>query len=980
MNEEPAGLRREGSGSPPIHDRPALLTTAFRALPDPVWLKDPAGLYLACNARFELLCGKPEAEIVGKTDDDVHGCSSLADNYRRQDAETIAAGSPLAFEAEVTFAGDGHTELVEVLKSPLLDAGGRLIGVLGVARDISERKTSEALLALQNRTLARIAAGEGLAATLEALARGIEEQAHGMRASILLLDADGLHLRHNTAPSLPASYTEAVDGLPVGARSGSCGTAAFMKRQILAEDIATDPLWVEYRALALAHGLRACWSTPILSSRDEVLGTFALYFAAPGGPTPHHQRLVGLATHAAAIAISRSREVEALRRSETHYRLLAENSGDVVWLYDLAADQFAYVSPSVTRQGGWTPEEVTGRSMTFLLEPGVAAATRAALAARLSKLASGDEAARTSTDELEQRCKDGSTIPIEISSTLVTDASGHPTHLQGVTRDIRERRQGEATRRKLQEQTQLAQRIDSVVRIAGGVAHDFNNMRAIIQGYAALALEQVGPDSPAHAGLREIDAAARRAAGSVRQLLAFAQKQPAAPRPVDLNVLLAQGRAAFTGFHAENVVLAFRSGEGVWPVRMDPVQVDQILEALLVNSREAIEGRGTIVVETANLTLDEAFCAIHPGAVAGDYARLTVRDDGRGMEKAILDRVFEPFFTTKPPGHGPGLGLATVYGIVKQNGGYIDLESAPGVGTCVRILLPRFTGSLEAGAGPGPDQAATLSRRPTKAGETVLLVEDEPAILSLNARLLRRLGYRVLEADGPETALQLASAHGGEIHLLVTDVVMPGLNGHDLAERLLAARPGMALLYVSGYAAEVVTRKSILGGAVRLLSKPFSLEELATAVQNALEARRKGPVEGPAPPTAPAAARTRVLYLDDESALVELMTRRLKKLGYEVTAHTDPLRALAALEAEPHAFDVVVSDLAMPHLPGLELARRVGKVDPALPVILVSGFVSAAEEAAARQAGARELLLKPGTVEELGAALDACIRKLSGKP
>jgi PAS domain S-box-containing protein len=921
MNDGPAVPRPVNGRGPSLRDDAGLLPAAFRALPDPVWLKGPDGVYLACNALFCRLCNKDEAEIVGKTDEDVHDSPSLAGEYRRQDAEALATVRPLAFETEVTFLDDGHHELVEVLKTPLRDEAGRLLGILGVARDVSERKASEAMLSLQNRILARIASGAALQETLDALARGIEEQAPEMSASILLLDADG------PAPG---------------------------------------------------HGLTAFLSTPILDSQGKVLGTIALTSPSPGRPTARHRRLLEIATQAAAVAIARSREVEALRQSEARYRLLAESSSDVVWLFDLAADHFVYVSPSVSRQGGWSPEEITGPTPVDLLEPQASAANRSALAARIARFASGDESARSRTDEFEQLCRDGSTIPVEVSSTLVTDSAGHVTHLQGVTRDIRERRLGEATRRQLQEQAQLAQRIDSVVRLAGGIAHDFNNMLAVIQGYAALALEEIDPENPAHSGLREINMAARRAAGSVRQLLAFAQKQPAAPRPIDLNALLAQEQAAFAGSHAEGLELVFRPGEGVWPVRMDPVQIDQVLEALLANSREATGGRGTIVVETANVTLDEVFCGTHPGAVAGDYTLLTVRDDGCGMEKAVLDRVFEPFFTTKLPGDGPGLGLPTVYGIVKQNGGYIDIESAPGRGTGVRIRLPRFTGPLVAEGTPLGDGAGAASAMARTTGETVLLVEDEPAILNLGAKMLRRLGYDVLTANGPEAAMRLAEEHRGELHLLVTDVVMPGANGRDLAERLLTARPRMSLLYVSGYAADIVTRKGILGEGVRLLSKPFTLEELAGAVRAALEAGWP-PLTVP-PPVASVAAPPRILYIDDESALVELMTRTLKKLGYAVTAYADPLRAMAALEAEPQAFDVVVSDLSMPDLPGLDLARRVAEINPALPVVLVSGYVSAEAEKDARAAGARELLLKPGTVEELGTALDACIRRLAAKP
>lgn len=977
MSDDPAAARPRAEAAELESHGLALLLAAFRALPDPVWLKDPGGVHLACNARYEQLCGVPASEIIGKTDD-AFVSSERAERFRRQDAEVIAAGKPIAFENVVFYPEDGHAEVVEVLKSLLIDGEGRLVGVLGVARNISERKTAEAALELQNRVLGMIAAGAPLEGTLDAIARGIEEQAPGMRASILLLESDGVHLRHGAAPSLPASYTTALDGLVIGERAGSCGTAAYLKRSVIVEDIGTDPLWEPARELALSHGLRACWSTPILAGSGQVLGTFALYFPEPGRPTAHHQRLVDLATHAASIAISRSREVEALRKSEARYRLLADNATDVVWLYDLDADRFVYVSPSANRLGSRWDERASGFSMRDVLTDDSWRRVEALLYSRRAAFEAGDASARSAVMEVDEILSDGSVRPVEVAASLVTDPQGRVTHLQGVTRDLSDRRRSEEAKRKLQEQLQQSRRIDSVVRLAGGIAHDFNNMLAVIQGYAALALEQVETSNPAYEGLCEIRTAARRAAGSVRQLLAFAQKQPAAPRAVDLNAALEQLRPMLTSIAGSGVEVSLRPGEGMWPVRIDPVQLDQILEALLANARDAVGDRGTIVVETANRVLDAGFCAVRPGSLPGDHAMLAVHDDGCGMDRAVLDRVFEPFFTTKTAGSGPGLGLPTAYGIVKQNGGYIDIESAPGEGTHVRIFLPRLVGALADDRTGGTAGGEPDAVKAQAAGETVLLVEDEPALLRLATAMLQRLGYAVLPADGPESALRTAAEHRGAIHVLVTDVVMPGMNGRELSERLLETRPGMGRLFVSGHAEEVVTGQGMIGEGVRLLSKPFSSEELAVAVREALGAGRAHGAEVSARTEAP--PWVRVLYVDDEDALVQLMKRALGRLGFAVTATSDPLAALAAFGAEPGSFDVVVSDLSMPRLPGLELARRVLAIRPDVPVVLTSGYVSSDDEAASRAAGAKALILKPGTTEELGTALDACIRSvLRGK-
>ena len=916
MSDDPAAARQKDEAAELESHGLALLLAAFRALPDPVWLKDPGGVHLACNARYEQLCGVPASEILGKTDD-AFVSSERAESFRRQDAEVLAAGRPIAFENVVYYPEDGHAELVEVLKTPLIDGEGRLVGVLGVARNISERKASEATLELHNRVLGMIAAGAPLEGTLEAIARGIEGLEPRVHASILLSDPGGVHVHQ-----------------PAG----------------------------------------SSWSTPILAGSGEVLGTFDLHFPETDRPATQHQRLVDLATHAASIAISRSREVEALRESEARYRLLADNATDVVWLYDLDADRFVYVSPSANRLGGRQDGRASSFSMRDLLTDDSLRRVEALLRSRRTAFEAGDASARSAVIELDEIRPDGSVRPVEVAASLVTDPRGRVTQLQGVTRDLTDRRRSEEARLKLHEQLQQSRRIDSVVRLAGGIAHDFNNMLAVIQGYAALALEQVDPSHPASEGLREIQTAARRAAGSVRQLLAFAQKQPAAPRPVDLNAALGQLRPSFASIAGSGVALSFRPGEAVWPVRIDPVQLDQILEALLSNARDAVGDRGTIVVETANRMLDAGFCAVRPGSRPGEHAMLAVHDDGCGMDSAVLDRVFEPFFTTKAAGSGPGLGLPTVYGLVKQNGGYIDVESAPGEGTHVRIFLPRLVGASadeETGgaAGDGPDAVSARA-----AGETVLLVEDEPALLRLATAMLQRLGYAVLAADGPEAALKTAAEHPGPIHVLVTDVVMPGMNGRELSERIRATRPGMGRLFVSGHAAEVVTGEGMVGEGVRLLSKPFSPDGLAVAVREALDAGRAQGAEASARTDEP--PRVRVLYVDDDEALVELMKRALGRRGFAVTASSDPLAALAVFGAEPGSFNVVVSDLSMPRLSGLALARRVLAIRPDVPVVLTSGYVSSDDEASSRAAGAKALILKPGTTDELGAALDACIRSV----
>jgi PAS domain S-box-containing protein len=572
-----------------------------------------------------------------------------------------------------------------------------------------------------------------------------------------------------------------------------------------------------------------------------VLGVLTLYLARRGRLTDRQLRLVDTAARIAAIAVARSREEEALRESEARYRLVSENAADVIWLYDLAAGRFEWMSPSVERLRGYTVAEALGQSLDDTLTPESREFVALELPRSLAEFAEKGEAARTRTIEVDQTRKDGTIVPIEVATTLVTDASGRVTHLQGVTRDISERRRAELARReaerereRLQQQLLAAQKMESVGRLAGGVAHDFNNMLSVIQGHAALALDRLDPESPTAEDLREIKRAAQRSAQLTGQLLAFARRQPAEPRALDLDETIGRMRGMLGQLLGEDVRLRFVSGADAEAarVRIDPAQVDQLLTNLCANARDAIAGAGTVTIETSHVVLDERWCANRGTGRPGRWVRLTVADDGCGMEAEVISHVFDPFFTTKEVGRGTGLGLASVHGIVEQNGGFLDVESEPGRGSSFHVYLPRHEGPASHTKFPA------VRANPRGAGETLLLVEDEPALLGLVQRMLEGLGYRVLTAFCGEEALEVAAENRSEVRLVVTDVVMPGMNGRELCERLLAAIPGLACLFVSGHPADVLADRGLAREGIRLLTKPFTAHELAVQVRAALDGSR----------------------------------------------------------------------------------------------------------------------------------------------
>jgi two-component system cell cycle sensor histidine kinase/response regulator CckA len=382
-------------------------------------------------------------------------------------------------------------------------------------------------------------------------------------------------------------------------------------------------------------------------------------------------------------------------------------------------------------------------------------------------------------------------------------------------------------KRHLQEALVHAQRLDAVGRLAGGVAHDFNNMLSVILGNAEIALSQVESEDPLHGNLRDILDAAKRSADLTRQLLAFARKQAVTPKVLDLNDTIADTLKMLIRMIGENILLNWRPAPNLWPVNIDSSQISQILTNLCVNARDAIADIGQINIETGNCTVDADYCASHEGLEPGEYVRLTVKDNGRGMDKDTIGHIFEPFFTTKEFGKGTGLGLATVYGAVKQNNGFIDVESAVRVGTTITIYLPRYAENrvhLQAADGS--------SIRP--GGETILLVEDEPGILKMVTAILKRHGYSVLAASTPGEAIHLATVHAGEIHLLMTDVIMPEMNGRNLAKSLQSLYPNLKCLFMSGYTADIVAHHGVLNEGVCFIQKPFSGKDLIKKLSDIL--------------------------------------------------------------------------------------------------------------------------------------------------
>lgn len=521
-------------------------------------------------------------------------------------------------------------------------------------------------------------------------------------------------------------------------------------------------------------------------------------------------RIIERALREWSTMVLRKKAEEALRESVEMFAVAFNNAPIMITISNLEDGTYLDVNQRFTDISGFSREELIGKTS---VELGWITGSERNQLLDIMRMDG-----KIQDLELSLRAKSGKTVFCKYWGDIIT-VSGRKC-LLSIALDITEHR-------KVEQQFLQAQKMESVGRLAGGVAHDFNNMLGVIIGHAELALMKAEPSDPLRYDLEAILEAANRSADITRQLLAFARRQTIAPKVLDLNDTVAGMLKMLRRLIGEDIELGWNPGYELWKVKIDPSQLDQIMANLCVNARDAIAGVGKIDIQTENLILDETGsggCAdMEPGA----YVMLSVSDNGSGMEKDVIDHIFEPFYTTKELGHGTGLGLATVFGIVSQNGGYIRVYSEPGLGTTFKIYLP---GEKDASGGAAKETYALIGGT-----ESILLVEDEPAILAMGTTMLSSMGYTVYPAGSPEEAKRVGEEYRGRIDLLITDIIMPGMNGRDLAEQLLLTNPAMSCLFMSGYTADVMAERGRIHGDVHFMQKPFTMQSLAEKVRESLK-------------------------------------------------------------------------------------------------------------------------------------------------
>jgi len=628
----------------------------------------------------------------------------------------------------------------------------------------------------------------------------------------------------------------------------------------------------------------------------------------------------------------RMRAADALRQSEERFRCLVENAPEGILVErDL---RILYVnSAAVALFGASSAADLIGRTTPDLANPEDRAAIveRSALVMR--------QVAVPPVERFFLRI-DGKPFPVEVSAVPI-EYDQQPAALVFL-RNIAERKQVEAEKRRLEEQLLQAQKMESLGRLAGGVAHDFNNHLTVITGYCDMLLGQLRPGDSMRGDLEEIRAAGRRAGALTQQLLAFSRKQMAERKPLQLNEVVSESGKMLGRLIGEQTEITTSLDPALGLVVADRAQIVQVLMNLVINARDAMPSGGRILIETASVDLDEnAFLPVKD-AVPGSYVLLSVADTGVGMSEETLQHIFEPFFTTKGLGIGTGLGLSTVYGTVRQSGGWIQVDSRPGEGSRFRIYLPRVAG------GAAVPEHRTPPPEVPGGVETVLVVEDQPEVRRLALHILTNNGYRLLEASSGPEALEVSRRHAGPIDLLVTDVIMPEMTGRELATRLLESRPQIKVLFVSGYAADIIGREGVLDAGVAYLPKPFTPAQLAMKAREVL-----GQSKTPG----------RILVLDDDDAVRGLLEQVLSDAGYEVMSARDGREGMRLVASRP--FDLVLTDLIMPDQEGIETIRGLHRDYPSIRIVAMSGAADAVYLKTAELLGAHVTLRKPIDCQDL---------------
>ncbi len=794
----------EAHQSQDLQIQKAYLEQLFESSPEAIAILKMDNTVSHINPEFTRLFGYTQEEVRGKK---LHDLIVPPDRKRETNFifGAITKGQKVSLDSKRR-RKDGSLVDVSILGMPVSVGGGQ-IAIYGIFRDITENKRAEAL----QSALYRIAEKTNSAEDLQEFYASI----HGIVGELMYAQNFYIALYDSTAKLLNFPYFVDEEDSPPQAKPLGKGLTEYVLRT--GEPLlATPDVFEDLVRLGKVESIGAPsvdWLGAPLKTGNATFGVLVVQSYSGGIRYREHEKeILTFVSQHVASAIDHKRHEQALRLSEARYRSLVQSA--VYGIYRSTLDgRFLDVNPALVAMLGYDSAE-----QVLALDPREDVYFSSEERERLER--EHLRTRRIDSVEVKWKRKDGSAIRVRLSGQAVTQENGAEL-LEMIAEDVTDQRM-------LEDQFRQAQKMEAVGRLAGGVAHDFNNLLMVISGYTEVLLNQLGESDPRRKKAEAIQKATERAAGLTRQLLAFGRKQLLELKVIDLNTVVSDISKLLRPLIGEDIDLTVRLERNLGRTKADPGQIEQVIMNLAVNARDAMPSGGKLIIETCNVELDQAYRRAHAHVQAGSYVMLAVSDTGCGMDAETQSRIFEPFFTTKEKGKGTGLGLSTVYGIVKQSGGYVFAYSEIGRGTTFKVYLPRIDNEAIEN---GPEKTLHSACGGT---ETVLLVEDEESVRELVQEALEARGFKLLVATHGDQALQIA-ARGQKIDLMITDVVMPGMSGRDLAKRFAELRPQMKVLYLSGYTEDAIVQHGVLDAGTAFLPKPFTLDALALKVREVLD-------------------------------------------------------------------------------------------------------------------------------------------------
>ncbi len=783
-----------------------------------IYVKSIDGRYILVNRHFEDLFGVSLADARGKTDHDVLP-KETADQFRANDRRAIEARSIVEIEETVPRADGLHTYIS--MKFPLFNAGGEVYAVCGISTDITRRKRGEEQLRLtldELLLLNRVAVTGAEAVEEEALINRVTEAVREK----LFPDNCGIYLLREDGKLYPATsfhkHRENSSLFPIPAGKGVTGGVAAAGAPRRIHDVTKDPDYIE-----VDPEMRSEICVPLMVG-NRVIGVIDAESKEIGAFTQNHEHLLVTLASQVATAIERLRKAKAAEESQRFIRRIADTIPGILYVVDLGEMRTIFINVTgILGYSGETLRQLGPRGMRAIVHPD----DKNRIPKWLSRFASAGEG-EIFESEYRVRAANGDWRWLHCWDTLFARSQSGSIQVLGVAQDITDEKQ-------MEEQLRHAQRMESIGMLAGGISHDFNNLLTVINGLAEVAMRRVAAADRVHEYLASILEAGGQARDLTRQLLAFSRKQVFQPRSIDINTVIQDLEKMLRRLIGEDIKMETVLDPRIAAVQADPGQIEQILVNLIVNARDAIEEKSgstpdkLIAIETSQARLDAAYADDHPGSRVGPHVLIAISDSGAGMTEEVRRKIFEPFFTTKELGRGTGLGLATVYGIIKQNGGSIHVYSEPGRGACFKIYWPVSEDATS------PAVGETASEASLRGNETILLVEDHDGVRGFASESLRDYGYSVIEAQDGLEALKLLQEGTARVDLIVTDLIMPRMNGNELAEKVAQLYPATRILFASGYADNYVVESGVVKEGVNYLQKPYSRQDLARTIRELLD-------------------------------------------------------------------------------------------------------------------------------------------------